>query len=706
MSPHVARLRRLALNLRWTWNPDAQSLFASLDPALWEATHRNPIRMLNRLAPESRAPVSREMIEGDDAFHDHLARCERELKQYLATRTWFDRSQRMRAKGKPLVAYFCMEYAIHECLPIYSGGLGVLAGDHVKSASDLGVPFVAVGLLYRSGYYTQQFNRDGSTRVIYPQVDFNELPIEETGIWISVPIGRARVRAKIWRAQVGRCPIYLLDTDVAPNKPADRDLTRHLYGGDRQVRIRQETLLGVGGVIALDALRLAPTVYHLNEGHAAFCGLERLRRLRARGVALDDAIDHVRATTVFTTHTPVPAGHDRFDAKIVRKYLPQMSAIGPDWLALGREEPSQRSSELVMTVLAINLAAHVNGVSALHGQVSREMWQRLPDRLGARIGHVTNGIHSETWLAPEMRPLYDKYLKPRWLGGAPDADWWTRARIPAPELWAARNLLRARLVRFIRNRLVDQITRRHGSLDEMARTNTIFDEHALTIGFARRFATYKRAPLIFRDASRLARILNDESRPVQLVFAGKAHPADAGGQAFAQEIFRHAHEARFRGRVVILEDYDMELGRMLTSGCDVWLNNPLRPQEASGTSGMKPPLHGGINCSVLDGWWPEAYDGTNGWAINGKQFKQQSQQDKYDAEQIYRLLEREIVPMFYARDAQGVPRKWVARMISSMKTVCGQFNTHRMVGEYWEKYYSKAHAAARGMGGTPMRPPQ
>jgi starch phosphorylase len=709
----VGRLRALALNLHWTWDPDAQSLFASIDPALWRATHHNPIKTINLLSSDARAAIERDPAKGE-----HLTRCERGLKQYLAARTWFDRTRRKSLNGEPLVAYFCMEFAIHECLPIYSGGLGVLAGDHVKSASDLGVPLVAVGLLYRNGYYTQQLNPDGSTRVIYPHVDFEQLPIEDTGASIDVPIGRANVRAKVWRAQVGRCPIYLLDTDVAPNKPADRAITRHLYGGDRDVRIRQEVLLGVGGVIALEALRLTPTVYHLNEGHAAFCGLERLRRLRARGVQLDDATAGVRATTVFTTHTPVPAGHDRFDAKLVRKYLPQMREIDGDWLGLGQEDPSQRNAEIVMTVLALNLAEHVNGVSALHGQVSRQMWQHLPGARGRDIGHITNGIHSETWLAPELRPLYDKYLRPQTIGRPGKIDRpekgdipisggrekiemspfsWQRAdRVPSAELWAARNMLRARLVRHVRNRLIEQTVRRLGSPEEIAQANEAFDERALTIGFARRFATYKRAPLIFRDAKRLARILNNEDRPVQLVFAGKAHPADAGGQAFAQAIFRRAAESRFRGRVLILEDYDMELGRMLTSGCDVWLNNPLRPQEASGTSGMKPPLHGGINCSVLDGWWPEAYDGTNGWAINGRQFKSRAQQDKHDAEQIYHLLEREIVPAFYDRDRAGVPRRWVARMVASMKTVCGQFNTHRMVGEYWEKYYRGAHDAAVG----------
>jgi starch phosphorylase len=718
----LARVRALAMNLWWTWHLDAQRLFAVLDPRLWEAAHHNPILALEHLSRERRSAV-----RADARFLEHLDHCERALQEYLATRTWFDRTYRSR-KGatKPLVAYFCAEFAIHESLPQYSGGLGVLAGDHVKSASDLGVPLVGVGLLYRAGYYTQQFNADGTTRVIYPQIDFADLPIEDTGRTIDVPIAARKVRAKIWRQMVGRVAIYLLDTDVAPNRPKDRALTRHLYGGDREYRIQQEILLGIGGVMALDAIGARATVFHLNEGHAAFCALERLRRLRVAGTELARAIDLVRDSTVFTTHTPVPAGHDRFDLKMLRKYLPQMRQIADVWYALGQEAPPKRDSymkkgsgpfnekgpdpflrggaaghdaEVVMTVFALNLSAHRNGVAKLHGQVSREMWQHLFDVRSADdvpIGSITNGIHSETWLAPEIRPLYDKYLKPKWLGAGPRDDWWRNAsRIPPAELWNARRMLRARMIRFIRQRLVEQILRRHGSVEEIAAANVAFDEDALTIGFARRFATYKRAPLIFRDASRLARILNDAKRPVQIVFAGKAHPKDLGGQEFAQEIFARAGEPRFSGRVLILEDYDMELGRMLTSGCDVWLNNPLRPQEASGTSGMKPPLHGGINFSVLDGWWPEAFNGRNGWAINGPQFAKQSRQDKHDAEQIYKLLEREIVPEFYARDRRGLPTRWIARMTESMRTVCGDFNTHRMVGEYWTKYYDKAHASSR-----------
>ncbi|MCS7033842.1 MAG: alpha-glucan family phosphorylase, partial [Phycisphaerae bacterium] len=599
--------------------------------------------------------------------------------------------------GRMLVAYFCAEYAIHESLQQYSGGLGVLAGDHIKSCSDLGVPLVGIGLLYRCGYYTQEFATDGSTRVIYPELDFSDLPITDTGKSIRLPIGRRTVQAKIWKQTVGRNSIYTLDTDVPANHPEDRRLTRHLYGGDREYRIRQEILLGVGGVLALEALGLRATVFHLNEGHAAFAALERVARLMAEGSDRAEAIERVRTTSVFTTHTPVPAGNDRFDPRLTLQYIghyaKRLGVDAEELLGLGREDPTDRNEPFCMTVLALKLSARCNGVAALHGDTSRRMWTRvygLPPDQHARvpIGHVTNGIHSRTWLAPEMLPLYQKYLKPRWNGAGPTTDFWKRAAtIPDAELWALRNLLRQKLIHFIRQRLADQIARAHGDIQMLMAAHQTFDPHALTIGFARRFATYKRAPLIFHDAARLARILGRPQKPVQIVFAGKAHPADSGGQAFAQQIYQHAQEHRFVGRVVILEDYDMHVGRMLTSGVDVWLNNPLRPQEASGTSGMKPPLHGGLNLSILDGWWPEAYNGHNGWAIGGKQFADPQKQDAYDASSLYDLLENQVVPRFYERDRSGLPRKWIAMMKESMRTVCHRFSTARMVGEYATKYY-------------------
>jgi len=694
-----ARVAAVARNLWWTWNHDAQRLFAALDPALWEASSHNPIHTLARLTPARLAA-----LEADAAFLTLLATCEAGLADYTSAGTWFERTARGAAR-KTLVAYFCAEFALHECVQQYAGGLGVLAGDHLKSASDLGVPLVGVGLLYRCGYYRQSFAPDGATRVAYPQYDFSELPIEDTRRTVSVPIARRKVVAKIWRAQIGRTPLYLLDTDIPANKPADRRITRQLYGGDQHTRIQQEIILGVGGVLALEGLKLPVTVFHLNEGHAAFSALERLRALRKAGVGYDQAVETVRRSTVFTTHTPVPAGHDRFPTRVLARYLgAQMDVISAPgdrvgWLGLGREDPSDRREEFCMTVLALRLSDRRNGVSKLHGQVSREMWRRLfgkRDATRVPIGHVTNGVHSQTWLAPEMAPLYDKYLKPRWVGAGPADDWWRRAaRIPPAELWAARRLLRRNLVRFARQRLIAQAQRRSASLAELIAAEQALDENALTIGFARRFATYKRAPLIFRDRKRLAAILNHATQPVQLIFAGKAHPKDEGGQAFAQQVYRHARGAGFAGRVAVIEDYDVQVGRMLTSGCDVWLNNPVRPLEACGTSGMKPPLHGGLNCSILDGWWPEAYDGANGWAIGGRQFSVGAAQDRFDANAIYELLEREIVPLFYERDRAGTPRKWARVMARSMATVCAAFSSHRMVADYVRGYYLPGGRAGR-----------
>jgi starch phosphorylase len=691
-SPVLARLHKLCQNLAWSWNPDALALFASIDPPLFTATNQNPLKMLRLLNPERL-----KLLETDPAFAARLTNVEQQLASYMSTKSWFSSQP---VSGKPLVAYFCAEFAVHESLPQYSGGLGVLAGDHVKSASDLGIPLVGVGLLYRCGFYTQQFNPDGTTKVIYPELDFADLPITPTGVTIDVAILGRKVKAQIWKQQVGRVNLYLLDTDLPANKPADRLLTHHLYGGDHHYRIMQEILLGIGGTHALAALGLKPTVYHLNEGHAAFAPLERLSQMVKAGKKLDDAIDLVRRSSVFTTHTPVPAGNDRFDAAMTLKYVGHYAgALGlskNDFLALGREDVTNKDESFCMTVLALKLAKNCGGVSALHGEVSRDMWKKvfgLPSTKGVPIFHITNGIHAETWLAPEMRPLYAKYLKPTYLGAPDRPTWWKNAgKIPDAELWAVRSLLKKKLVRYARQRMVDQALRRGGSALELEIAQTALDENALTIGFARRFATYKRAPLVFRDAKRLAKILSNPAKPVQLLFAGKAHPKDMGGQEFAATIFKFAQSKEFRGRVVLLEDYDMNVGRYLYGGCDVWLNNPLRPQEASGTSGMKPPLHGGVNLSILDGWWPESYDGKNGWAIgDGTQLADLEKQNALDAGYIYKLLETEIVPVFYDRNPAGLPTKWLTMAKHSMSTVCTTFNTHRMLGEYWSKFYHPAH---------------
>ncbi|MCG3126794.1 MAG: Glycogen phosphorylase [Phycisphaerae bacterium] len=701
------RLTNLASNLWWTWNGPAQALFASLDPPLWDALHHSPIALLRRLDDQALAAPAR-----DPSFLARLAACEADLHAYLTSRTWFART--FRGDDRRLcVAYFCAEFALHESLPLYAGGLGVLAGDHVKSASDLGVPLVGVGLLYRNGYYVQRFAADGSTHVDYPTHDWSDWPLADTGHLVSVPIGRRLLRAKVWKLSVGRVPLLLLDADIPQNRPADRALTHQLYGGDEHTRIQQELLLGVGGVRAVRSLGITPSVYHLNEGHAAFCGLERLREFRDAGVSPLDAIVRVRASTAFTSHTPVPAGHDRFSPGLMRRYVAPLAleALGKldSALALGREQPTDRGAPFCMTVLALSLAGRANGVSRIHGRVSREMWRHLPDVAGAiqptRIEHVTNGVHPQTWLAPEALALYERYLKPRWVGAAPDDDWWANAhRIPPVEFWALRNVLRRRLVHFVRQRLGEQLGRRRAPAADLAAALEALDEDALTVGFARRFATYKRATLIFRDPRRLERILCDARRPVQFIFAGKAHPRDLAGQDFARRVVAQAASRRFRGRVVVLENYDMEVGRMLTSGCDVWLNNPTPPQEASGTSGMKPPLHGGLNCSILDGWWPEAFDGRNGWAIDRQHPASvrraasgrgdvrsgsvaASRSDANDAAAIYELLENRIAPLFYARDRAGVPQRWVKMMVASMKSICCRFSSHRMLAEYVRQSY-------------------
>lgn len=690
------RLDALARNLWWTWNPSARMLFESLDPPLWRATNHNPLHTISLLSQTRRA-----VVEKDPNFAARLDAVEKALAQYLGARTWYDREADKDEK-RMLVAYFCMEYAVHECLPLYAGGLGVLAGDHVKSASDIGLPYAAVGMLWKHGYYRQEITPDGSTRVLYPPTDFAGIPVRDTGKRITVPIGLSKVKARVWSLTVGRVDVYLLDTEIEGNKPNDRRLTHHLYaGGDNDYRIRQEILLGIGGLMALEALGIKPTVYHLNEGHAAFSPLERVRRLIKAGHHLEEAISLVRSQSVFTTHTPVPEGNDRFDAKLVMKYFKgwpeQLGLDREEFLGMGREEPDDRSESFCMTVLALKLADHCNGVAALHGDTSRKMWTRTYNAqspVQVPIGHVTNGIHCETWLADEARPFYDRHLKPKWVGAGPEDDWWAKAeKIPAQDLWNLRKLLRRAFVSELRQRLREQAVYHSAGIEDLMPLYERLDENALTIGFARRFALYKRAPLIFKDAKRLAKIMANPDRPVQLVFAGKAHPMDKAGQEYVKTVAEFARHKDFRGRVFILQNYDTAIGKLLTQGCDVWLNNPIRPMEASGTSGMKPCLVGGLNCSILDGWWPEAYDGTNGWALgDGSEHANRKKQDRADAEAIYDTLEGKVVPLFYNRGKDGVPKDWCRMMARSMSTVCARFSTHRMVAEYTEKYYWPAHS--------------
>ena len=689
------RLAALARNIWWTWNPDAKHLFESMDPALWRAHSQNPLAVLNAL-PEWR----RETLRTDEAFADALSAVEAHQQEYMKSKTWFDRT----AKGsdkKLSVAYYCMEYGLHEHLPLYSGGLGVLAADHLKSSSDLGVPLVAIGMLWRYGYYRQELPKDQDVRILYPKYDFDKLPVEDTKKSITVPMGRGKVRAKIWKLQVGRIPLYLLDTDIPENKPADRKLTHHLYGAGIEYRIRQEVLLGVGGVLALEALGISPTVHHLNEGHAAFAGLERMRKLVKSGLSYEKAVEVVRESTVFTTHTPVPAGNDRFEpalfAKYMKTYEGDLGLKKQELLALGREDESDTQEHFCMTVLALKLAEHCNGVAKLHGETSRGMWMRVFNAKTTKqgpIGHVTNGVHPETWIADEARPFYNKVLKPKCFGAGPVDNWWAKAKMADPAvLWSLCLLLRRKLIAHLLTTLREQLVYHNEDpelINELYRT---MDEDALTIGFARRFATYKRAPLVFKDAKRLAEIMGNADRPVQLVFAGKAHPADREGNEFVKKILSYTRKAPFRGRVFILQNYDTAVGRLLTQGCDLWLNNPIRPMEASGTSGMKPCLNAGLNFSVLDGWWPEGYNGKNGWAVgDGSEMKSRARQDKFDAESIYETLENEIVPAFYDRNRAGVPTKWTKMSAECMATCCAQFSSHRMVADYCSGFYLPAHA--------------
>ena len=691
----LERVEALSKNLWWCWNTPAKRLIESLDPALYRAMGNNPIKTLRHLAP-----TRREVLATDPSFEHRLADVEAELDRYLETETWFERTA---GDGHHdlQVAYFCMEYGLQECFPLYAGGLGVLAGDHLKSASDLGVPLVALGVLWKKGYYRQEVTDDGGVRVLYPENDFNELPIHDTGVYFTVAIGKSQVVVKLWRAEVGRVPLYLMDTDLPENTPRNRELTHFLYaGGDPQYRVRQEMLLGVGGLAALEALGIEPTVVHLNEGHAAFCGLERLRALvEEEGWLLDDAVAHIRGTTVFTTHTPVPEGNDRFDPGMVYRYIkPFTDALGLDRdraLAMGREDPTNRDEPYCMTVLALKLAEHCNGVAELHGATARKMWMKTYDAQSpdeVPIGHVTNGVHPQTWISDDAHDFYDGYLGPDWVGAGPEDDWWADvSSIPTDELWKLRNRLRRRLVSYMRERIREQVLYHEGSEAEIEYLYDSLREDALTIGFARRFALYKRAPLIFTERSRLAAMLNDPKRPVQIIFAGKAHPMDEAGHEYVKKVYEMSQLPEFRGKIFLLQNYDLEIGRMLTQGCDLWLNNPLRPMEASGTSGMKCPLNAGLNCSILDGWWPEGYNGRNGFSLGEEQFSSRAKQDRHDAERIYEVLANEVIPEFYDRGRGDVPRAWMRRVVNAMKSQCAAFSSHRMLAEYTNGYYLPAH---------------
>jgi starch phosphorylase len=707
-------LRRLAHNLRWAWDHNTVELFRRLDSDLWESSSHNPVRMLGAVDQSVLAAAAR-----DESFLAHLERTLSELDSYRKLpATWYARELAATAEagGDPqrplLVAYFSAEFGLTECVSIFAGGLGVLAGDHLKSASDLGVPLVGVGLLYQQGYFRQYLNAAGWQQESYEDNDFRNLPLtlettpQGAPLTVDVQYDSRRVAAQIWRADVGRVPLYLLDANIPANSPEDRDITDQLYGGDREMRLKQEILLGIGGYRALEALGVQPTVYHMNEGHSAFLSLEWTRRLmETRGLTFDQAREITAAGLIFTGHTPVPAGHDYFPAPLMDRYLGdymrRLSLGRSEFLGLGRQNPNNDGEEFCMTVLALRMAASSNGVSRLHGEVSRRMWTGIWSGLPAEevpIGHVTNGVHFRSWISHEMNQLYDRYLGPKWREEHADAKLWQRAdSIPAEELWRSHERRRERLVAFARRRLRLQLQRRGAPRSAVDAADEVLDPDALTIGFARRFATYKRATLLLHDIERLAKIVNQAGRPVQIVFAGKAHPRDDAGKVLIQHVIHLAQKPEFRRRLVFLEDYDMAVARYLVQGSDVWLNTPLRPLEASGTSGMKALANGALNLSTLDGWFDEAWrdagaDSFVGWAIgNGESYDSAEYQDQVESAALYELLEDDIVPAFYDRGADGLPRRWIASMRSSIASLCPLFNTQRMVTEYATRFYASAH---------------
>jgi starch phosphorylase len=699
------RLAELAYNLWWSWNPDAVELFNMIDPLLWVECYHNPVKFLRS--------VKRKALNA--AIHDKrcLERYDRVMAAFdaylRANGTWYSRTylaDAERAKGGAaradhLIAYFSTEFGLHECFPTYAGGLGVLSGDHAKEASDLGLPFVGVGFLYNQGYFSQHITEDGWQEAGYRRYSFDDMPVrpildaEDKPRLISVDLPGRILHARLWKIQVGRAPLILLDSDVEQNAPNDRDLTARVYGGDLDTRIAQEILLGIGGVRALRALNLQPSVWHMNEGHSAFSGLERIRELIAQGKSFDDALAEVRATIIFTTHTPVPAGNEEFPDWLIDRYFNQYwGQLGLDrekFMDLARHAQPWGQA-FGMSILALRLAHKRNGVSELHGQVSRKMWQFLfPDAPPERvpISSITNGVHTGTWLARRMRLLYDKYLGPNWMEEMDDPSLW-QAIFAAPyeELWTARRHLKRKLASYARERARAQwLTTSHHPVQIVA-SGVLLDPNALTIGFARRFATYKRGALVMRDPERLLKIVNDAQRPVQIIFAGKAHPMDEPGKLIIQQVYRTLKRAEYGGRIVFLEDYDINLARYLVQGVDVWMNNPRRPMEASGTSGMKAALNGALNFSVLDGWWQEGYNGDNGWAIGDEtELANLDEQDAKDAASLYDTLENQIVPLYYENGLNELSPGWMEKVKESIATLAPLFSTRRMVKQYVEEMY-------------------
>jgi glycogen phosphorylase len=711
IAPVQERLWSLARNLWWSWDNDTNSLFRDLDPVLWREFNHNPISLLGAM------PLAKlERRAGELMLHGRINYAYRRQQEYLqADRTWGATNAGV-LRPRP-VAYFSAEFGLHESLPIYSGGLGVLAGDHIKSASDLDIPLIGIGLFYGQGYFKQRLDTNGWQQEEYLQVDLSQLPVElaigTNGVPVTVRIDTrsGSIRAKVWRVRVGRCDLLLLDSNVEENTPADRELTSRLYGGDARVRIRQELLLGIGGFRALRAMGITPGVLHMNEGHSGFAVLEAIRRrMRDEGVGFDQAAPRVAREVVFTTHTPVSAGHDRFDAGLIEEHLgPLREALGISHerlMELGRENPGNHHELFCMTVLGLKLSRRANAVSSLHGEVSRAMWVGLyPGKTEKEvpIGHITNGVHVPSWLAPQMSRLYDRHLGTGWPAHSGEASIFEGIEnVDDGELWETHLSLKARLLEFVRRRAVKQAERRLDPPSVVQKLGRVLSPDALTVGFARRFATYKRANLLLADMERLALMVNDPKRPVQFVFAGKAHPHDEPGKRVLQQIAALMRDPQFADKFVFVEDYDINVGRHFVQGVDVWLNNPRRPLEASGTSGEKVVLNGGLNLSVLDGWWAEAYDGLNGFAIGtGLTHSNMDVHDKRDGDDLYRVLRDEVIPLYYQRDHDGLPRGWIKRMKRTIRTLGWRFNADRMVMDYTlESYVPAAGGTSSNMSRT------
>lgn len=698
-------LKQLASNYWWTWDHEARELFRAIDKDRWDAVEHNPIAFLNALTEDRR----RKLAE-DPFFVSRLEHCVVRLEEYLAAETWFERTY-PGEREKVTIAYFCAEFGISEGLPIYSGGLGILAGDHLKAASDLGIPLVGVGLLYNRGYFRQQLTHDGWQQEVYPQYDFYQMPLtlmrkaDESPIRIEVEFPDRTVSCNVWKAEVGRVTLYLLDSNVLENQAQDQGITDTLYGGDEEMRIRQEMILGIGGMKALRAVGIEPTVCHMNEGHAAFLSVERIRQfMQEQGCDFRIAQKVIAAGNVFTTHTPVPAGFDLFQSHMLERYMGKNIAATSvpfnDFVRMGRLDPENAGEAFNMAIFAMENATHVNGVSKLHAEVTRGMfasrWHDYPEN-EVPVDPITNGIHTSTWISRRMTDLFDQYLGPVWKDQVEDeAVWRAVSEIPDEELWSVIDNQRGDLVRFVRRQVQRSNERRSMTVGGFEGVTNILDPRVLTVGFARRFATYKRGSLMLTDRERLKSILFHPERPVQIVIAGKSHPRDEAGKRIIQDLVKYIDESGSQSRMVFLEDYDMRVARQLVQGVDVWLNNPRRPYEASGTSGMKVIANGGLNCSILDGWWDEGYEPGVGWAIGQRNSQgDEGHQDWLDSRALYHLLESEIAPLFYHRMDGGIPRGWVQMVKRSMVRLTAQFSTNRMVRDYTTEFYMPSANAYR-----------